>query len=43
MEQFYSETLSKFETKINGMEIETEDPLKRMEAFIPVVMQTFSS
>jgi hypothetical protein len=42
MEQFYNDTLNKLETAINGLEIETENPLRRIEAIIPVVMQSLS-
>jgi len=34
MEQFYNDTLNKLETAINGLEIETENPLRRIEAIM---------
>lgn len=42
MEQFYNDTLNKLETAINSLEIEIENPLRRIEAIIPVVMQSLS-
>lgn len=42
MEQLYSDILNKLETAINGLEVETENPLRRIEAIIPVVMQSLS-
>ncbi|MDD3005317.1 hypothetical protein [Flavobacterium sp.] len=42
MEQFYKETYLNLETAINGLEIEVENPLKRIEAVIPVIMKSLS-
>ncbi len=42
MKKFYNKTLNKLETAINGLEIEVENPLRRVEAIIPVVMQSLS-
>ncbi|MFT3903114.1 MAG: RteC domain-containing protein [Niabella sp.] len=42
MEEFYNEILNKLETAINGLEIEVENSLRRIEAIIPVVMQSLS-
>lgn len=42
MEKFFDDTLNKLETAINSLEIEIEPPLKRIEAIIPVVMQSLS-
>src|SRR5690606_34940709 len=42
MDSFFNDTLNKLETAINGLEIEIENPLRRIEAIIPVVMQSLS-
>jgi len=42
MDKYYNETLYKLETAINGLEIEIENPLRRIEAIIPIVMQSLS-
>ncbi len=42
MKEFYNDTLNKLDTAINGLEDETENSLKRIEAIIPIVMQSLS-
>jgi len=42
MDSFFNDTLNKLEIAINGLEIEIENPLRRIEAVIPVVMQSLS-
>lgn len=42
MEEFYNQILKRLETAINGLEIEIENPLRRIETIIPVVMQSLS-
>lgn len=42
MKEFYNDTLNKLETAINGLEVETKNSLKRIEAIIPIVMQSLS-
>lgn len=42
MEAFYSETLNKLETAINEIEIEIDNPLQRIEAIVPIIVQCLS-
>lgn len=42
MEQFYNEMLSRLETAINELEIETENPLQQIEAIISTITQCLS-
>ena len=42
MDKFYNEMLSKLETAINELEVEVDCPLKRIEAFIHLIVECLS-
>ncbi len=42
MEQFYNEALNNLEKAINSLEIETKNPLQRIEAIISIITQCLS-
>tara|TARA_R110000868_G_scaffold136970_1_gene350279 strand:- start:1023 stop:1850 length:828 start_codon:yes stop_codon:yes gene_type:complete len=42
MNKFYNEALSKLETKIKELEIETDYPIQQIESVIPVIIQCLS-